>query len=224
MNKTKIEWCDYTWNPITGCRKNCGYCYARKMYKRFNKSFEPKFHYSRIMQPLGQKKPSKIFVCSVSDFWGEGVSQAWRSDVYNIIEACPQHTFQILTKQPQRIEDWDSIPKNVWVGVSITGGEDEWRTHYLKKYKGIKFISFEPLMSEVTTPFVGIDWIIVGAMTGPDAKKYKPQISWVADIEERAVKNGIPLFFKNNLKWEAMNAPLGFVFKRQEFPKPTQPI
>lgn len=195
QGKKGIGWCDWTWNPITGCRGGCSYCYARKMYERFGKSFEPTFHYDRLNQPLKQRKPSKIFVCSVSDFWGNGVGQVWRNFVYNAMEACPQHTFQILTKQPQLIEDWDLIPKNVWLGTTITGYKDEWRIHHLRKYQGLKFISFEPLLDEITIMLEHIDWVIIGAL-----KDKKPKIDWICDILRNADKCEIPVFSKNNIK------------------------
>ncbi len=170
MNNVKntIGWAEFSWNPITGCLNNCHYCYARKIYHRFNKSFKPQFHYTRLLEPVKIEKPSKIFVCSVSDFWGEGVKQVWRDAVYGVIDACKCHTFMILTKQPQNINDNDKIPKNVWVGVSYTNKNDYGRIGLLRYASNIKnkFISFEPLMEILVCSIADIDWIIIGAMSG----------------------------------------------------------
>ena len=197
MNKTKIEWCDYTWNPITGCLNGCEYCYARKIYQRFKKDFTPQIHYSRLPQPLKCKTPSKIFVCSVSDFWGRGVEPIWREEVYNVIKATPEHTYLILTKQPQNIEDWDRIPENVWLGVTITGDADEWRTKHLEGYEGIKFISCEPLLFSIISIPKYIDWVIIGALTGRNG--WLPENQWVEDIIKMTKPR--PLFLKDNLMW-----------------------
>lgn len=77
MNKTKIEWTDYTWNPITGCLHGCDYCYARKIAERFPKAFPqgfaPAFHQERLQEPIKLKKPSKIFTVSMGDMFGDGL-------------------------------------------------------------------------------------------------------------------------------------------------------
>lgn len=203
MNKTKIEWCDYTWNPITGCLKGCSYCYARRIYARFKKSFKPEFHYDRLMQPVKLDKPSRIFVCSVADFWGKGTYQIWRDEVYNIIRACPQHTFLFLTKQPHKIKDFDRVPENCWIGVTYTKHGDEWRIaqliHRTNNSKQI-FISYEPMMDGYTDYlFLGC-WLIVGAMTGAEAKEHKPDSGALVEIIQTSKKLKLPLFMKNNLK------------------------
>ena len=198
--KNSIGWCDYTWNPLTGCLNNCSYCYARKIFRRFKKSFIPQIHYNRLSEPLFAK-PSRIFVCSVSDFWGKGIPQIWREEIYNVIKACPQHTFQILTKQPQNITDDDinhCPEENVWIGVTNTGGEYE----SIYDLQGIpmenkKFISFEPLLKKpLFNSLEEIGWIILGAQTNP---YLAPKIEWLNEIIEYAEDVFIPIFMKSNL-------------------------
>ncbi len=199
MNKTKIEWTDYTWNPITGCLNGCSYCYARKMFHRFHKSFYPKFHYKRLAEPLKISKPSKIFVCSVSDFWGSKVLPIWREEVYNVIKACPEHTFQILTKQPDNINDVDRIPDNVWVGVSVSSYRDRVRPAILisKKLTNTTFISIEPILGSIDTSyFLLTDWIILGGLTPKPAHKSE----WIKRFLRLKGQLKIPIFMKNNLK------------------------
>ena len=213
MNKTKIEWCTYTWNPITGCLNDCEYCYARKIYARFKKSFYPTIHYERLGQPLRVNKPAKIFVCSVSDFWGKDVPQIWREEVYNIIKACPEHTFQILTKQPQNItvHDYDHCPDNVWIGISVTEGKYPHHDYQIMAdwEDRIKFVSIEPLLGKVNLDirkgWPKPDWIIIGGLS---PKPIHPH-EWIDDILKQADEHKIPIFIKRNAYYPKI---------RQEFP------
>jgi len=110
VNKTKIEWTDYVWNPVRGCLHNCPYCYGKRIDKRFGDgSFTPTFYPERLQEPLKVKKPSRIFVGSMADLFGEwdwvvedhgGLTIGIRrvlSEVFNIVNQCPQHTFIFLT-------------------------------------------------------------------------------------------------------------------------------
>lgn len=132
MNPTKIEWCDFTWNPITGCLHNCEYCYARKIYKRFHlqwqmnepnlkiltnagpdfHDFRPTFWPSRLDAPAKRKKPARIFVVSMGDLFGEWVPDEWIEQVFAACEAAPQHTYYFLTKNPKRYEQYKMYLKN----------------------------------------------------------------------------------------------------------------
>ena len=87
MNRTKIEWCDYTWNPVTGCRTGCWYCYADRMATRFHRSFEPAFHPERLNEPLRVTTPAKIFVCSTADLFGPWVDPEWQRRVFQVCAA-----------------------------------------------------------------------------------------------------------------------------------------
>lgn len=211
MNKTKIEWCDYTWNVVTGCLNNCQYCYAKKIYHRFNRSFEPQFHPERLYDPMKLKHPAKIFACSVSDLWGKGVEPYWRIKVFDVIRSCTRHTFIILTKQPHKI-NFDEVPeKNVWLGVTVTGQEDIYRVIHLGKFKGIRFVSFEPLLYPITfnnTALDGIDWVIIGGKTGH--RPFIPPKEWVDKIIAEARGRSILLFLKDNLHYHQVI---------QEFPR-----
>jgi len=133
---SKIEWTDETWNPITGCTKvsaGCKNCYAERIAKRFwgdRKFTDVQCHPERLEIPLHWKKPRRIFVCSMSDLFHPGASPDFVVSVFEIMTACPQHDFQVLTKRTERIapvlfgEDgnWylgggDYLP-NVWMGVT----------------------------------------------------------------------------------------------------------
>ena len=142
MKKTKIEWCDYSWNPIKGiCPVDCktpdgkSYCYARKIYRRFmndkysdgSLSFVDPF----MNHPKLPRRPSRIFVCSTIELFHPQVRKKWRKDIFTIIKKNRELIFVILTKLPHYIDG--PMPENVWLGVSITGSFDCWRAETLMK-------------------------------------------------------------------------------------------
>jgi len=217
MNKTKIEWTNYSWNPITGCLHNCWYCYAKKLFTRFHKNFKPTFHPERLKELEKIKKPSKIFVCSVADIFAEWTNQEWTKQVIDTINKYPQHEYQLLTKQPNNILKYNYNLRNCWIGVTISTNSEIWKISFIKiKSAKIRFISFEPLLENLNLTdkdFVGIDWIIIGKLTS--SKKIKLQNEWVENIINLARKNKIPIFVKNNVKWKE---------KIQEFPELKQKI
>lgn len=223
MNKTKIEWCDYTWNPITGCKNNCWYCYARKMavndyYKKgFPNKFEPSFYRERLEEPLKIKKPSRIFVCSMADLFGDWVYNTWIRSILEVVEHCPQHTFMFLTKNPKRYEKFN-FPKNCWLGVTVTGRGDWYNAaslHMLQR-DNLKFISIEPILDVIDTSYFWLaDWIILGGLTPKPVHKQK----WIKDFFDVGKRidslcgrvSGSPVFMKNNLNWKGK--------LRQEYPE-----
>ena len=115
MAKTKIEWADAVWNPITGCSpvsEGCHNCYAKRMANRLrgwcgypkDEPYKVTFHPDRLDQPLKWKKPRRIFVCSMGDLFHEGVKFNWVHEVWDIMKACPHHVFIVLTKRPGRMQ------------------------------------------------------------------------------------------------------------------------
>ena len=202
MNKTKIEWTDYTWNPITGCLRNCWYCYARRMFKRFNKSFEPAFHPERLKEIDDLKtEGNKIFVCSVADLFAEWTDENWTRQVLDKIRNNNQE-FQLLTKVPERLKYFD-IPYGCWVGVTCNNRDDYLKAiKYLSGFPSkVRFLSFEPLLGDVgELDLTSIHWIIIGKLTG--SKKIELKKEWVENILIQARKQNIPVFIKNNVGWK----------------------
>lgn len=224
MNKTKIEWTDYTWNPITGCKTGCGYCYGRRIRKRFHPDApwdEIMYFDERLDEPIKLKKPSRIFVCSMSDLFGKWISGAFREYIFDTIRRCPQHTFQFLTKYPLRYCDF-AFPGNCWIGITHTGETPEGYIYdgkmdskviiAFEKHKNT-FLSCEPLLGDSISIPTSCKWVIIGAMTGPRSESYQPRIEWIENILSQAIKLNIPVFMKNSLKkvWKS-----GL---RQEFPE-----
>jgi len=220
-----IKWADRSWNPITGCKNNCNYCYARRIATRFKgtkafpNGFEPTFHRGRLNEPRLLRRPSKIFVCSMGEMFGPWVKEDWLEEIFHIPFECSQHTFQVLTKYPQNIMKTVFgclLPRNLWMGITITGKESkEKQRRMLLDLESChcitKFISFEPLLGEYKLAnFRGIDWIILGGQTGP--KKFYPPEEWIQKIEYKAWELRIPIFEKNNLRKCWLRLP------REEFP------
>lgn len=228
MNRTSIEWTTYTWNPVTGCKHGCPYCYARRLAVGrlrgrfgYGNVFEPTLHAGRLLEPLKVQKPARIFVCSMGDLMGEWVPTKWISRVIDTIRDAPQHVFQLLTKNPARYTEF-KWPPNVWFGTSIDGTGDSMerlavmRDVELNWGDAVRYVSFEPLLAEITKDprfdLEGIDWVILGAMTGPRAQKTEPW--WIVPIIDAANQARIPLFLKDNIKMSCYR-------KRQEFPSAT---
>jgi len=213
VNKTKIDWCDYTWNPIVGCRNGCWYCYAKGLFERFNpgEKFEDIHTYpERLKDPgLEIKKPKKIFVGSMTDLMDTRIPVAKIKIIFKVIEKHPWHTFMFLTKNNYAYDKITGAPKNCWLGITIDGQEPlhERMTRMAHLIKGpgkIKFVSFEPLLGEVAHLIKpGIDWIIIGGLSGKNKefKNYKPNPKHITDILAAARYYKIPVFLKSNLGW-----------------------
>lgn len=238
MNKTSIEWCDYTWNPITGCFHPCRntYCYntmkATSPLNRFGAKYldvdgifkyekdwrkrqtgkchiarkgeiypygyDPTFYPHRLDEPLKVKKQSKIFVVDTGDMFGNWIPEEWIKSIMEIVEKCNWHTFQFLTKNPERLIKYE-FPENAWAGTSVNSDRDKNRAETIKKAKAkVKFLSIEPLLGPITFDLKGIDWIIIGAQTGKNP--VKPDKKWIEVIVKQAQKLNISLFFKENIK------------------------
>ncbi len=220
MNRTKIEWTDFSWNPVTGCSHGCWYCYAKKLTERFRNNFpngfEPTFYPERLEEPSKHKKSSKIFVCSIADLFAEWTPTDWRDQVLQAIECCPtKHTFQLLTKNPERIPK-RHYPDNVWIGTTVTGEDGDIRNiEAIKQIDAkVKFVSFEPLLGYIPPGLLGedVDWVIVGKLTG--SKRVSLNWKVVQSILDETEKVGVPIFMKNNLGIENLI---------QEFPEGGKP-
>jgi len=221
--KTKIQWSEYSWNPYQGCHKiseGCKFCYMYRDKTKYGqnpniviKSKDPTFY-----KPLKIKEPSLIFTCSWSDFFIKEADK-WRNDVWKIIKDTPRHTYQILTKRPERIleclpDDWGNGYHNVWLGISAENEErlEERLDTLLNVPAHIRFLSLEPLLDYINlqgfflaleqcsiVPKEVLHWIIIGGESGYDTGKFRYReckTHWIESIAYDCQRAQIPVFVK----------------------------
>lgn len=229
MAETSIEWTDATWNPVAGCTvisPGCTNCYAMRMAARLEAMGVPKYsgltrksgdRYvwtgnvfiddAALAAPLGWRKPRMIFVNSMSDLFHEAVPADFVARVWSVMESTPRHTYQVLSKRPERMRsilaeiDAPMLP-NVWLGTSVEDSNVLWRMDELRRTPAaIRFVSFEPLIGSVAAAdLTGIHWAIVGGESGPRARPM-PE-AWVEEVRLRCLTAGAAFFFK---QWGGRN-------------------
>ncbi|MEL6850502.1 MAG: phage Gp37/Gp68 family protein [Bacteroidota bacterium] len=216
MSTSSIEWTDTTWNPTTGCDKisaGCKFCYAEPMTKRLKAMGQEKYkdgwafreHWEELDRPSTWKKPRKVFVNSMSDLFHHQISVGFLQEVFKVMGANPQHTFQILTKRAETLANLSECLEwgpNIWMGVSVENGRVRWRIDELRECDAhVKFLSLEPLIGPLPNlDLSGIDWVIVGGESGQRPRQIKKE--WVQDILKQCREQGVPFFFK---QWGGRN-------------------
>ena len=207
---SKIEWTEATWNPITGCTKcsaGCERCYAATLAKRlkamgnvrYKNGFEVTVHRDLFTRPLEWKKPKMIFVNSMSDIFHEKISDEDILQLFEIMNRAHWHTFQVLTKRPDRLVDLSSQinwTPNIWMGVTVENTCALERLAKLKRCGAkIKFVSAEPLLESINQiDLNGIDWLIVGGESGAGCRPLEKK--WVIELRDIAKRSNTPFFFK----------------------------
>ena len=205
-----IEWTEATWNPVTGCTKisaGCKNCYAERMARRLQAMGTPQYAngFKLTMQPemlelpLRWKKPRTIFVNSMSDLFHKDLPLAYIQRVFEVMNRCPQHTFQVLTKRPEIAAahapalNWSP---NIWMGTSVENALVMHRIASLRQVPAaISFLSLEPLLGPLPRlPLDGIGWVIVGGESGPGSRLMEEH--WVRQIRTQCQAHGVPFFFK----------------------------
>jgi protein gp37 len=213
-NTSAIEWTDATWNPVTGCTQvspGCDNCYALRFAERwrnvsgnyFEGGFDVKLRPNMLNRPTSWKKPRLIFVNSMSDLFHSVVPNDFIDLVFEQMEMAPWHTYQVLTKRPERLRRYVSgrygsigVPKQIWLGTSVENNDYAWRVDMLRQCNATtRFLSIEPMLGPVdAVSFSGIAWIIVGGESGPHKRLMNGE--WVRDVRDRCVAAHIPFFFK----------------------------
>jgi len=208
--KSTIEWTEMTWNPVTGCTKvseGCRHCYAERMAlrlramgnHRYANGFEVVLHHDLVELPKTLRQPRLIFVNSMSDLFHDHVPAEFIRRVFETMAACPQHTFQVLTKRSRRLAEMAGElpwPTNVWMGVSVEDKRVLGRIADLRQVPArVRFLSCEPLLGPLDElNLEGIAWVIVGGESGPGARPMQQQ--WVESILGNCRRAKVPFFFK----------------------------
>lgn len=251
MADTRIEWAHKVWNPITGCSpvsEGCQNCYARRMANRLRgrcgypkeNPFKVTLHPERLDEPLKWRKPRKVFVCSMSDLFHPDVPFDYITQVFDVMCSWrwpnkeaerigdeslledPGHTYMVLTKRPERVQDWlqwlfeywpgDSpvnvnlsaeghFGRHIWFGVTAENQQraDERIPILLQIPATVRFVSVEPMLGPVdlTNFIIGpnrLDWVICGSETGPNRRE--ACIEWIGDLCDQCEHAGVPFFLK----------------------------
>jgi protein gp37 len=215
--KSGIRWTESTWNPMTGCTQispGCANCYALTLAERmrgtpaFPVGFDPMYRPWRLDLPKRWRDPRRIFVNSLSDLYHEAFADELVDEVWKVMVDAPQHTYQVLTKRPERMADhalgWldrhglEEVPPQIWLGTSIEN--DRWtrRADELRRIPvRVRFISAEPLLAPIPSlDLTGLHWVIVGGESG---KGYRPMDhAWARDIRDRCLDAGVAFYFKQS--------------------------
>jgi len=233
MNDTGIIWTEASWNPMSGCQvvtPGCDYCYAKTLAENkrggaaFPVGFDLTLRPHKLIEPKRIKVPTLIFVNSMSDMFWEQITDEYRDRMVDVMLACPQHEFQVLTKRPAEMVRYftrRAVPPNMWCGVTVEAQRYlEPRTDLLRQVNAsIRFISAEPLLTPLDFDqgrlLDGIDWIITGGESGThlcdpqiarkrglavrENGKWIPRperVDWIRSIDAQCRHLGVKHFFK----------------------------
>jgi protein gp37 len=227
--RSSIEWTESTWNPTTGCDRisaGCDNCYALTLAKRLKAMGTAKYqldgdprtsgpgfgiavHPNSLDAPRHWREPRLVFVNSMSDLFHARVPTSFIRDVFDVMNATPRHTYQLLTKRPQRLArmaaelQWST---NIWMGVTAENPETTWRLDQLRTVPAaVRFVSAEPLLAPLPAlNLSGIDWLIAGGESGPGFRPVR--VEWVADLQQQCAGAATAFFFK---QWGGPRAKAG---------------
>ena len=222
---TGIDWTEKTWNPVAGCKRvsrGCNNCYAmatavrleamdRPIYRGTTKKEKGRTDWTghintsdeALERPGSWKKPTIIFVNSMSDLFHEDVPRDFIDKVYEVMETVDRHVYQVLTKRSAGMREYLNAryqgrepPEHIWHGVSVEANDLYPRIRHLRETNSaVRFLSLEPLLGPMSNlPLDGIHWVIVGGESGPGHRHMDE--SWVLDIRYQCRDAQVPFFFK----------------------------
>ena len=239
MSRTRIEWADRTWNPVTGCVKvspGCAHCYAERFAERFRgmagHPWEPGFDVTlrpeRLGWPQTVRRPSVVFVGSMTDLFQRDVPTGYLHDVFAAMDHADHHVYLVLTKRPSRMRAFinderygsPGPPAHIWLGVSVETVRYRWRVDELRRTRAaVRFVSAEPLIGSlrgrgahrgsVPVNLDCIDWVIAGGESGPGARPV--DVEWLRELRDDC------------LRYDRSRGalPVWFFFKQWGGPRPT---
>lgn len=240
-----VEWALWTWNPVTGCLHNCAYCYARDIANRFyshlpeGERFLPVFYPERLSAPRNTKQPDlnqiddpvrrlglqNVFVCSMADLFGKWVPTEWINAVLQQAWDNPQWNFLFLTKFPIRMAEFE-YPPNTWIGTTVDTqyaverAEKAFRKVRASGYKGIAWLSCEPMMERLTFSSLDMfDWVVVGgASKSTQTPEFRPPFEWIVNLWNQAKALNLPVYMKTNLFLDDAHKSIDVSNRVREYP------
>jgi len=207
-----IEWAYHSWNPVTGCKHDCSYCYARDIaVRRYPHGFVPALLPGRLSGPANTTVPSEaaqnigyknVFTCSMADLFGKWVPAAWIQAVLDEVAANPQWNFLFLTKFPLRYAEFE-FPGNAWIGTSVDAQAriPNAERAFARVQGGVKWLSCEPMLERLTFTRLDLfDWVVIGgASSSTQTPEFRPPREWVEHLEGQADVAGCKVYEKTNL-------------------------
>lgn len=207
-----IEWAMWSWNPVTGCKHDCPYCYARDIAERFyEQKFQPAFIPDRLCAPGNMRLPfdaqtnigyKNVFTCSMADLFGRWVPTEWIEAVLTAVRKAPEWNFLFLTKFPIRMSEFE-FPDNAWVGTTVDcqARVNAAESAFQKIDAKVKWLSCEPLLEPLEfTDLSMFQWIVLGGSSkSTQTPEWRPPRSWINRIEDKAHEAGCMVYEKTNL-------------------------
>lgn len=214
-----IEWAQWSWNPVTGCKHDCPYCYARdialsermQQASLYPNGFDPTFRSLSLNGPKNTKVPKEaaadtryrnVFTCSMADLFGRWVPIEWINAVMMAARGNPQWNFLFLTKFPQRLAEIE-IPDNAWMGttVDMQARVKNAERAFENVSGGVRWLSVEPMIEPLKFERLDLfDWVVIGgASSSTKTPAWRPPFEWVYDLVMQARDAGCKVYMKSNL-------------------------
>ncbi len=211
-----IEWAKWSWNPVSGCKHDCPYCYARDIAARFyDQGFVPTLYPDRLHAPANTKVPAgaaqdismkNVFTCSMADLFGRWVPKEWIEAVLEQVRSNPQWNFLFLTKFPKRLSEF-KFPDNAWLGttvdcqIRVKAAEDAFHKMREEGSGGVWWLSVEPMIEPLQFSSLDMfDWVVIGGSSrSTQTPEWHPPRDWVNALEQQARDAGCKVYEKTNL-------------------------